>query len=40
MDFYLTEDELELKKMARDLAEKRIYPRALEMDEEGLTPRT
>jgi len=38
MDFYLTEDELELKKMARDLAEKRIYPRALEMDEEGLTP--
>jgi alkylation response protein AidB-like acyl-CoA dehydrogenase len=38
MDFYLTEDELELKKMARDLAEKRIYPRALEMDEEGRTP--
>ena len=38
MDFYLTEDELELKKMARDLAEKRIYPRALHMDEEGVTP--
>jgi len=38
MDFYLTEDELELKKMARELAEKRIYPRALEMDEAGHTP--
>lgn len=38
MDFYLTEDELELKQMARELAVKRIYPRALEMDEEGKTP--
>jgi alkylation response protein AidB-like acyl-CoA dehydrogenase len=38
MDFYLTEDEQDLKKMARELAEKRIYPRALHMDEEGLTP--
>jgi len=38
MDFNLTEDELELKRMARDLAVKRIYPRALEMDEEGKTP--
>jgi butyryl-CoA dehydrogenase len=38
MDFYLTEDEQELKKMARELAEKRIYPRALHMDEEGVTP--
>ena len=38
MDFYLTEDELELKQMARDLADKRIYPRAMEMDEEGKTP--
>ena len=38
MDFYLTEDELELKQMARELAEKRIYPRAMEMDEEGTTP--
>jgi alkylation response protein AidB-like acyl-CoA dehydrogenase len=38
MDFYLTEDELELKQMARDLADKRIYPRAMMMDEEGKTP--
>ena len=38
MDFYLTEDELELKQMARELADKRIYPRAMEMDEEAKTP--
>jgi len=38
MDFYLTEDDLELKQMARDLADKRIYPRAMEMDEEAKTP--
>ena len=38
MDFYLSEDDLELKQMARDLAEKRIYPRALEIDEAGELP--
>ncbi|MBD3258899.1 acyl-CoA dehydrogenase [candidate division GN15 bacterium] len=38
MDFHLTEEDLELKQMARDLAEKRIAPRAMEMDEEGTTP--
>lgn len=39
MDFLLSEDELELKQMARDLADKRIRPRALEMDEAGETPK-
>lgn len=38
MDFQLSEQDLELKQMARDLALKRIYPRALEMDEHGETP--
>ncbi|MBU0983561.1 MAG: acyl-CoA dehydrogenase family protein [candidate division Zixibacteria bacterium] len=38
MDFNLSEDDLELKQMARELAEKRIYPRAMEMDEKGETP--
>jgi butyryl-CoA dehydrogenase len=38
MDFNLSEEDLELKQMARELAEKRIYPRALEMDEKGETP--
>ena len=38
MDFNLSEEDLELKKMARDLAEKRIYARAMEMDEKGETP--
>lgn len=38
MDFTLSEEDLELKKMARDLAEKRIYPIALEMDENEETP--
>jgi alkylation response protein AidB-like acyl-CoA dehydrogenase len=39
MDFKLSEEELELKQMARDLADKRIYPIAEEMDEKGETPR-
>jgi len=39
MDFNLSEEDLELKQMARELADKRIYPRALEMDEKGETPR-
>jgi alkylation response protein AidB-like acyl-CoA dehydrogenase len=39
MDFNLSEEALELKQMARELAEKRIYPRALEMDEKEETPR-
>jgi len=38
MDFNLTEDDLEFKKMARDFAEKRLYPRAEEFDEKGITP--
>ncbi len=38
MDFNLSEEDLELKEMARELAEKRIIPRALEMDEKGETP--
>jgi alkylation response protein AidB-like acyl-CoA dehydrogenase len=38
MDFKLSEEEFELKEMARDLAEKRIYPIAMEMDEKGETP--
>ena len=38
MDFNLSEEDLELKQMARELADKRIYPRALEMDEKGETP--
>jgi len=38
MDFRLSEDDLELKQMAREFAEKRLYPRALEMDEQGGTP--
>lgn len=38
MDFFLSEDEQDLKEMARDLAEKRIYPRALEIDEAGELP--
>jgi len=39
MDFKLSEEELELKEMARELADKRIYPIAEEMDEKGETPR-
>ncbi|TET96756.1 MAG: acyl-CoA dehydrogenase [Candidatus Zixiibacteriota bacterium] len=38
MDFNLSEDDLEFKKMARDFAEKRLYPRAEEFDEKGITP--
>lgn len=39
MDFKLSEEDLELKQMARELADKRIYPIALEMDEEEKTPK-
>jgi len=39
MDFKLTEEELELKQMARELAEKRMYPHALEWDENEVTPK-
>lgn len=38
MDFKLSDEDLELKQMARDLAEKRIYPIAMEMDENEETP--
>jgi len=38
MDFNLSEDDLDLKKMARDFAQKRLYPRAEEFDEQGTTP--
>jgi len=38
MDFNLSEDDLEFKKMARDFAEKRLSPRAEEFDEKGITP--
>lgn len=38
MDFHLSEEDLELKQMARDFAEKRLYPRAMEFDEEATTP--
>ena len=39
MEFKLSEEELELKEMARELADKRIYPIAMEMDEKADTPR-
>ncbi|HUV30149.1 MAG TPA: acyl-CoA dehydrogenase family protein [Acidobacteriota bacterium] len=38
MDFKLSEDDLELKMTARELAEKRLYPIAMEMDEKEQTP--
>lgn len=38
MDFNLSEDDLELKQMAREFAEKRIYPRAEEIDAQEETP--
>lgn len=38
MQFELDEQDLELKQMAHDLAVKRIYPIALEMDEKETTP--
>lgn len=39
MDFYLSEEDLELKEMAREFAEKRLYPVAMELDEKGETPK-
>ena len=39
MDFYLSEEDLELKEMAREFAEKRLYPIAMELDEKGGTPK-
>lgn len=39
MDFKLTEDDLEFKEMAREFAEKRLYPNAEEYDHEGTTPK-
>ncbi|MEE8578243.1 MAG: acyl-CoA dehydrogenase family protein [candidate division Zixibacteria bacterium] len=38
MDFKLSEEEQELKEMARDMAQKRIAPIAEEMDEKATTP--
>jgi len=38
MDFNLSEEDLDLKAMARDFAEKRLYPKAEEFDEKGTTP--
>ncbi|MFQ5499477.1 MAG: acyl-CoA dehydrogenase family protein [Candidatus Zixiibacteriota bacterium] len=38
MDFRLSEDDLDLKKMARDFADKRLYPHAMEMDEAEAFP--
>ncbi len=38
MDLFLSEEDQEFKDMARDFAEKRLYPRAMEFDEEGITP--
>lgn len=38
MDFNLTEEDLELKQMARDFANKRLYPHALEFDEKEAIP--
>ena len=39
MDFFLTEDDLEFKEMAKDFADKRLYPNAEKYDEEGITPK-
>jgi len=39
MDFNLSEEELELKEMAKEFAEKRLYPIAEEMDEKSETPK-
>ncbi|RKX28195.1 MAG: acyl-CoA dehydrogenase [Candidatus Zixiibacteriota bacterium] len=39
MDFNLSEEELEFKQMAREFAEKRLYPQAEEMDEKAETPK-
>jgi alkylation response protein AidB-like acyl-CoA dehydrogenase len=38
MDFHLPEEALELKEMAREFAEKRLYPVAEELDDLGTTP--
>ncbi len=38
MDFKLSEENLELKEMAREFAEKRLYPHALEFDEAESVP--
>ena len=38
MDFHLGEQDLEFQQMARELAQKRIYPLALELDEKESTP--
>jgi len=39
MDIHLSDEQIEFKQMARDLADKRIYPHALEFDEhEGVPP--
>ena len=39
MDFNLSEEDLEFKQMAREFAEKRLYPRAEEFDEKEITPK-
>ena len=38
MNYHLSEDELELKQMARDFAEKRLYPNAERFDEQEKLP--
>ena len=38
MDFKLSEEDLDLKDMARDFAEKRLYPHAEEFDEKAEIP--
>lgn len=38
MEFQLSEEHLDFKRMARDLCDKRIYPIALDMDEHSATP--
>jgi len=38
VDFHLSEDDLELKQMAREFAEKRLYPHALKFDEDEKVP--
>lgn len=38
MDLKLSEEQLELKEMAREFADKRLYPKAMEYDEKGITP--
>ena len=38
MNYHLSEEELELKQMARDFAEKRLYPNAEKFDEQEKLP--